>query len=81
MKSKYLRCANAIATALRLQVQLHAGDPIEAEAVGSAPGYDLAVIKLKRVPNDLRPISIGTSRAQRAARTAAVRSIRPDAFM
>ena len=52
----------AIDGAQRLQVQLDAGDPIEAEPVGSAPEYDLAVIKLKRVPKDLRPIPIGTSR-------------------
>jgi len=48
--------------AQRLQVQLDAGDPIEAMPVGAAPEYDLAVIKLKRVPKDLRPIPIGTSR-------------------
>jgi 2-alkenal reductase len=48
--------------AQRLQVQLDGGDPIEATTVGTAPEYDLAVIKLKRVPKDLRPIPIGTSR-------------------
>jgi 2-alkenal reductase len=48
--------------AQRLQVQLDGGDPIEATPVGTAPEYDLAVIKLKRVPKDLRPIPIGTSR-------------------
>ena len=52
----------AIEGAQRLQVQLDGGDPIEAEPVGTAPEYDLAVVKLKRVPKDLRPIPIGTSR-------------------
>ena len=52
----------AIEGAQRLQVQLDAGDPIEAEPVGAAPEYDLAVIKLKRVPKDLRPIPVGTSK-------------------
>lgn len=52
----------AVQGAQRLQVQLDGGDPIEAEPVGVAPEYDLAVIKLKRVPKDLRPIPIGTSR-------------------
>jgi 2-alkenal reductase len=48
--------------ARRVFVQLDAGDPIEADAVGFAPEYDLAVVKLKRVPKDLRPIPIGSSR-------------------
>jgi 2-alkenal reductase len=52
----------AIEGAQRLLVQLDAGDPIEAVPVGTAPEYDLAVIKLKRVPKDLRPIPIGTSK-------------------
>src|SRR5262245_28441807 len=52
----------AIDGAQRLQVQLDGGDPIEAVPVGAAPEYDLAVIKLKRVPKDLRPIPIGTSK-------------------
>jgi len=52
----------SIQGAQRLQVQLDGGDPIEAEPVGAAPEYDLAVIKLKRVPKDLRPIPIGTSK-------------------
>jgi 2-alkenal reductase len=47
--------------ARRVFVQLDAGDPIEADAVGFAPEYDLAVVKLKRVPKDLRPIPIGSS--------------------
>ena len=43
-------------------VQLDAGKPIPAEPVGGAPEYDLAVIRLSRVPKDLRPIPLGSSR-------------------
>jgi 2-alkenal reductase len=47
--------------ARRVSVQLDAGDPIEAKVVGTAPEYDLAVVRLVRVPKSLRPIPIGTS--------------------
>ncbi len=53
----------------QVQVQLDAGDPIEAETIGVAPEYDLAVIKLKRPPKDLRPIPIGTSRDLKIGQT------------
>jgi len=42
-------------------VQLDAGEPVEARIVGTAPDYDLAVVQLKRVPPNLRPIPLGTS--------------------
>jgi len=42
-------------------VQLDAGDPIEARVVGASDEYDLAVVRLVRVPASLRPIPIGTS--------------------
>jgi 2-alkenal reductase len=48
--------------ARRVFVQLDAGEPIEARPVGFAPEYDLAVVKLARVPKNLRPIPVGTSR-------------------
>ncbi|MFM2056341.1 MAG: hypothetical protein RLY71_726 [Pseudomonadota bacterium] len=48
--------------ASRVFVQLDSGQPIEAEAVGVAPEYDLAVVRLKRVPRALRPIPLGSSR-------------------
>jgi 2-alkenal reductase len=48
--------------ARRVFVQLDAGKPIPAEPVGGAPEYDLAVIRLSRVPKDLRPIPLGSSR-------------------
>jgi 2-alkenal reductase len=37
-------------------------EPIEATLVGEAPEYDLAVVKLKTIPNGIRPIPLGTSR-------------------
>jgi 2-alkenal reductase len=48
--------------ASRVFVQLDSGQPIEAEPVGVAPEYDLAVVRLKRVPRALRPIPLGSSR-------------------
>jgi len=47
--------------ARRVFVRLDAGDPIEAAPVGFAPEYDLAVVKLKRLPVGLKPIPIGNS--------------------
>jgi len=43
-------------------VQLDAGDPVEARIVGTAPDYDLAVVRLTRSPRNLRPIALGSSR-------------------
>ncbi len=43
-------------------VQLDGGQPIAAKVVGSAPDYDLAVVKLSQVPEGLKPIPIGVSR-------------------
>ncbi|HXF46593.1 MAG TPA: trypsin-like peptidase domain-containing protein [Burkholderiaceae bacterium] len=55
--------------ARRVFVQLDAGKPIEAEPVGFAPEYDLAVVKLKRVPKDLKPIPLGTSKDLKIGQT------------
>ena len=55
--------------ARRVFVQLDAGKPIEAEPVGGAPEYDLAVIRLKRVPANLRPVPLGSSRDLRIGQT------------
>ncbi len=52
---------HVVAGATRVYVQLDAGDAIEARVIGASPEYDLAVIKLGRVPRGLRPIDIGTS--------------------
>jgi len=50
-------------------VQLDAGDPVEARIVGTAPDYDLAVVRLTRPPRNLRPIPLGTSRDLRIGQT------------
>ena len=60
---------HVIADARRVLVQLDGGKPIEARVVGRAPEYDLAVIKLARVPAGLRPIPLGASRELRIGQT------------
>ena len=52
---------HVIQGANRVFVQLDAGEPIPARVVGRAPEYDLAVVKLSRLPPKLRPIPIGSS--------------------
>ena len=52
---------HVIQSASRVFVQLDGGEPIAARVVGRAPEYDLAVVKLARVPAKLRPIPIGSS--------------------
>jgi 2-alkenal reductase len=52
---------HVIQGAKRVFVQLDAGEPIEARVVGRAPEYDLAVVKLSRLPPKLRPIPVGSS--------------------
>lgn len=42
-------------------VQLDAGQQLPAEVIGAAPEYDLAVVRLKDPPRNLRPIPVGTS--------------------
>jgi 2-alkenal reductase len=44
-----------------VRVQLDAGETLEARVIGGAPEYDLAVVKLDKVPKDLRPIPLGKS--------------------
>jgi 2-alkenal reductase len=53
---------HVVQDARRLFVRLDAGEPIEARPVGVAPEYDLAVVRLVRVPPNLRPIPVGASR-------------------
>ncbi|MEN9367821.1 MAG: hypothetical protein RL489_2179 [Pseudomonadota bacterium] len=55
--------------ARRVFVQLDAGKPIEAEPIGGAPEYDLAVLRLKNVPRTLRPVPLGSSRDLRIGQT------------
>ena len=47
--------------AVKVQVQLDAGRTYDAEVVGTAEAYDLAVVKLAEVPAGLKPIALGTS--------------------
>ncbi|MBL8510965.1 MAG: trypsin-like peptidase domain-containing protein, partial [Betaproteobacteria bacterium] len=54
---------HVIQNARRVLVQLDAGkDPISAEYVGAAPDYDLAVVKLNKIPAGIKPIPLGASR-------------------
>ena len=55
--------------ARKVFVRLDAGKPIEAEPVGGAAEYDLAVLRLKSVPKNLRPVPVGTSRDLRIGQT------------
>ena len=60
---------HVVENARRLVVQLDVGQPIEATLVGRAPEYDLAVVKLKRVPRDIKPIPLGTSKDLKIGQT------------
>ena len=46
-------------------VQLHTGDPMAARVIGAAPEYDIAVVRLRDPPPDLKPLPIGTSKSLR----------------
>ena len=48
--------------AQRIQVRLNSGEAIEASFVGGSPDHDLAVIRLRNVPQQLRSIPLGTSK-------------------
>lgn len=60
---------HVVENARRLVVQLDVGQPIEATLVGRAPEYDLAVVRLKRVPRDIKPIPLGTSKDLKIGQT------------
>jgi 2-alkenal reductase len=47
--------------ASNVQVRLVTGSALEADIVGSAPNYDLAVIRLRNPRVPLRPVAIGSS--------------------
>jgi len=53
---------HVVEDASSVQVQLDSGKPIPARVIGIAPEYDLAVVQLREVPRDLRPIPLGSSR-------------------
>jgi S1-C subfamily serine protease len=42
-------------------VRLATGSALAADIVGTAPNYDLAVIRLRRAPADLKPVAVGSS--------------------
>jgi 2-alkenal reductase len=52
---------HVVADASKVQVQLDAGRTYDATVVGSAPDYDLAVVKLEQIPPGLKPIAVGSS--------------------
>jgi 2-alkenal reductase len=52
---------HVVEDASSVQVQLDSGKPIPARVIGIAPEYDLAVVQLREVPRDLRPIPLGSS--------------------
>jgi S1-C subfamily serine protease len=42
-------------------VRLATGSALAADIVGTAPNYDLAVIRLRNAPADLKPVAVGSS--------------------
>ena len=60
---------HVIAGAQKVQVQLDAGRSYDARVVGSAPDYDLAVVRLEQLPAGLKPIALGTSNDLRIGQT------------
>ena len=56
--------------AQKVQVQLDAGRTYDARVIGTAPQYDLAVVRLEQVPPGLKPIAIGTSKELRIGQSA-----------
>ena len=53
---------HVISGATNVYVQLHAGSPIAARVIGGAEEYDIAVVRLRDPPPDLKPLPIGTSK-------------------
>jgi 2-alkenal reductase len=60
---------HVIQNARRVMVQLDAGAPIEGTVIGSAPEYDLAVIRLSRYPVSIKPIPLGDSGSLKIGQT------------
>lgn len=52
---------HVIQGAERIQVRMNDGEAIEATYVGGTQDYDLAVVRLRNVPNDIHPIPVGNS--------------------
>ena len=56
--------------ATKVQVQLDAGRTFDAQVIGVAPDYDLAVVKIDKVPPGLRAIPVGSSSDLRIGQSA-----------
>jgi 2-alkenal reductase len=52
---------HVIQGARRIQVRMDSGEAIEATFVGGSQDYELAVVRLRSVPDGLRPIPVGSS--------------------
>jgi 2-alkenal reductase len=61
---------HVIRGANRIRVRLSAGEFAEADIVGAAPNYDIAVLRLNRPRAALRPIAIGSSADLRVGQAA-----------
>ena len=61
---------HVIQGASTVYVQLHAGDPIPARVIGGAAEYDIAVVRLRDAPAQLRPLPVGTSKNLRVGQAA-----------
>jgi 2-alkenal reductase len=61
---------HVIAGADSVYVQLHEGDPLPARVIGGAQEYDIAVVRLRSAPPDLKPLPIGTSKNLRVGQAA-----------
>jgi 2-alkenal reductase len=53
---------HVIQGAQSIQVRLDSGEAIRATYVGGSPDHDLAVIRLRSMPQSIRPIPVGTSK-------------------
>jgi 2-alkenal reductase len=52
---------HVIQGAQRIQVRMDTGEALEATYVGGSQDYDLAVVRLRSMPNHIQPIPVGTS--------------------
>ena len=60
---------HVVSGATKVQVQLDAGRTYDAQVVGAAADYDLAVVRLEKIPPGLRPIALGGSKDLRIGQT------------
>ena len=60
---------HVVSGATKVQVQLDAGRTYDAHVIGAAADYDLAVVRLEKIPPGLRPIAVGSSKDLRIGQT------------